>query len=1088
MHRPARLTALLTSLLVPGLLALGAAPPAAAAVGPPVALEAGSTPDTRPFPDDAFTVVDGSQRTGRRVALPTAGCAAQGPAACAVLALLNQLDGFDVRPRVRLPFTAAVDLRTITPATVRVEGPGGFSTGLVQLVQDPSTGTVTGLPDDYLQQGTTYTLVVAAGIRAADGSEVAVCASGCATGATARRTSFTTMTTTDVLDDARAALDSGAAYSAASIADAERTLRFDTAADGSRSVFPGSATGTVITRSDQERTDPAASGAFTTRPVTNTAKTYAFYGFGSFTSPQYLRPDVTIASPPTGSSATPVGKARLGVAMVSPAPSASCIKPVVFGHGFTRNKTDVFLAADTLGLSNLAVFATDVPGHSYGPASTYSVTAEGRTTTGSLLGRGRDLNGDGAIANGEGSSAGGANGALGSRDALVQAVVDVMALVRALERGVDVDGNGTVDTCTGEGAVTYYGQSFGGIYGAMLLGTDPRVRSGATNVPGGPITEVTRLGGFRPLLAGSLAAATPTVSLNGGPGLFGFTESMPLRRDPRVDGPVQGAVPIQDFLASTTWLQRSGSPESYVPRLRPGAAFADKRVLVQVAYGDGTVPNPTSAELLRAGDLYDSTWVYRNDRTPNAANNPHGHLLDPFLPAHFESQEQIRRFLGENEERDPDTPEKPNWEPALAKAGSTPSTDYRLQLDCLHYPDPQTGQPQTRTSPADECTDRSAQVVSAAPTRDRYVALPTARRVVDTRAGLGTTKGPKTGRFTVDLSGTVPDAGATTAVLNVTVLNATRRGFVVVFPAGAPQPPTSNVNVEAAVPGQRANTQANEVFVKLSQRRAVDVVVDSTTAEVVVDVVGYLTPNAAPGAGRLGPVPVQRLLDTRTTAEPLRTGPVVVDLAGTPAATATSVLLNVTATRTTGRGFVTAHPTGTPRPETSNVNYERGQTQANEVLVRVGEGGKVTLDVATAAALVVDLVGAVSPPDASGGGDWSALTAPRRVLDTRGTVEGRRTGRVELTLPTTLPADVTGVVLNVTAVGADRPGFVTVFPGGSAVPATSNVNFGTAVAQANEVLTGVGSGRTVSLLVDGAGAPRTHLVVDVVGYLRAPAA
>ena len=42
-----------------------------------------------------------------------------------------------------------------------------------------------------------------------------------------------------------------------------------------------------------------------------------------------------------------------------------------------------------------------------------------------------------------------------------------------------------------EGAVTYYGQSFGGIYGTMLLGTDPRVRAGVANVPGGPVTEVT---------------------------------------------------------------------------------------------------------------------------------------------------------------------------------------------------------------------------------------------------------------------------------------------------------------------------------------------------------------------------------------------------------------------------------------------------------------------------------------------------------------------------------------------------------------------------------------------------------------------
>ncbi len=1072
-------TALL-GLLVPGLLLAGTAAPAAAAAAP-VALESGSTPTTRPFPDDAFTVADAAQTTGRRVNLPTAGCA---PVVCATLAQINRLDGFDVRPRVTLPFTAAVDLRTVTPSTVRIEGPGGFSTGLVQLVQDPTDGTVAGFPDQYLAPATTYTLVIGSGLKAADGSAVTVSPTGAA-----RRTTFTTMTSTDVLDDARAALDSGAAYTAASIGASERTLRFDTAADGQPSIFPGSTTGTTISRSEQVKSDTATAGAFQTRPVTNTAKTFGFYGFGSITSPQYLRPDVTIATPASGSSVTPVGKARLGVAMVAPTPSAACIKPVVFGHGFTRTNLDLFVVADTLGTSNLAVFATDVPGHGFGPASAYTVTAGGTSRTGALLGRGTDLDRDGAISSFEGSVAGAAAAAIGSRDALVQAVVDNMALVRALERGVDVDGNGTLDTCTGEGSVTYYGQSFGGTYGTILLGTDPHVRAGVANVGGaGPVTEIIRLGAFRPLLGANLGAAG---LLNGPPGLSGFTESMPLRRDPKVSDPRQGAIPIQETLAESTWVQRSGSPEAYAPRLRPGATFGDKRVLMQVAYGDGTVPNPTAAEVLRAGDLYDNTWVFRSDRTAAAATDPHGFLLDPFLPAHFEGQEQIRRFLGENEERDPDTADKPNWEPALAKLGSTPSTDYRVQLDCLHYPDPQTGSGQTRTSPAADCTDRSAEVTAAsAPTATRFVALPTAQRVVDTRTGLGTSQGPKTGRFTVDLGSAVPDVGATTAVLNVTVLNATRRGFVVVFPSGARQPGTSNVNVEAAVPGKLANTQANEVFVRLSQRRQVDVVVDSTTAQVVVDVVGYLTPNANPAAGRLKTVPVSRLLDSRTTAERSRSGEVVVDLTGTPAATATAVILNVTATETTGRGFITAYPTGTTKPETSNVNYERGQTQANEVLVRVGQGSKVTLDVATAAAVVVDLVGAVDAPGTSGGSDYASLATPQRLLDTRngtGVKAGRKRGTVDLVLPSTLPAGVTGVVLNVTAVGADRPGFVTVFPGGTAVPATSNVNFSTGLAQANEVLTAVGAGRTVSLFVGGARDPQTHLVADVVGYLTAPA-
>ncbi|MCW2606635.1 MAG: hypothetical protein JWO60_1328, partial [Frankiales bacterium] len=954
MRRPVLPAPLLAAALLAG--GLAALPANAQTPSSTVVLESGGTPDTRPFPDDVFTVPDAAQATGLRVALPADGCEADGT--CADLAVLNTLDGFDVRPRVALPFSGPVDLGSITGDSVHVDGPDGFRTSLTQLVQDPSTGDVSGYPVAYLRPATRYTLVVGSGIRDADGSAVApVCAGGpCPPGTDLRRTTFTTMTTTSVLDRVRTALDDGSAYRAAGIADAARTLRFDTADSGTRSVFPTSDTSTRIERRDQVLADPSAAGAFTTTAVPNTARSFAFYGFGSITSPQYLTPSVRIPTVPTTQTPAPTGSARLGVAMAAPAPVAgSCLKPVVFGHGFTRSKYDLFLAADTLGDSRLAVFATDVVGHGSGSGSTYRVTtAAGTVTTGTALGRGRDLDRDGTISDTEGV---GTAGIVSSRDGLLQTVVDQMALVRALQQGVDVDGDGTVDTCTGPGAVAYYGQSFGGIYGTMLLGSDPSVRVGVPNVAGGPVPEVSRLGGFRPLLAASLGRLA-----NGGPGLSGFTESLPLRRGAPVRDPLQGSLPIQEALARATWATRSGSPEAYAPRLARTGAFSSKEVLFQVAYGDGTVPNPTSGELLRAGDLYDRAWVYRNDRTADAASNPHGFLLNPFLPAHGQAQEQIRQLLasGGADVVDPDG-DGPVWE--NADRGS--ATDYRLQLDCLHYPDPQTGLGQVRTSPAADCSDASTSVVPArGDDALRLVTLPAATRVLDTRAAGGSRV---TGRVSVDLRGVVPDAAAQAAVLNVTVTGATGAGHVVVFPAGAPVPPTSNVNVQAAVPGRDAATQANEAVVRLSQDRRVDLDV-ATTAHVVVDVVGYLTTRTPGGSGRLEPVAAQRLLDTRTTSEPRRTGDVEVDLSGTPAATATAVVLNVTAASPLARGYVVAHATGTPEPATSNVNFERGRTQANEVVVAVGPGGKVTLGVAGGpTAVVVDLVGLVRPVPTAGG-------------------------------------------------------------------------------------------------------------------------
>lgn len=1091
MHRRLPLPLLVAGALALGGLATpaGAVSAAAPADGPPAALQAGSTPETRPFPDNAFSVADPAQKTGRRIALPTAGCPAIGPSRCNELALINTLDGFDVRPRVTLPFTAAVDLRTITADTVRIEGPGGFRTGLVQLVLDPITGTVAGQPADYLAPGTTYTLVVDEGIRTALGGVVAPCPPGaCPAGDTARRTAFTTLSSTAVLDQVRAALDEGSAYTAAGIAEADRTLRFDTADDGQPSIFPADGLTTTITTRSQTNADGTLDPA---QPVPNTAQSYATYGVGSLTSPQYLQAGNTIAPGPTGRAPEPTGNARLSVTMLAPAKKVgTCMKPVIFGHGFTGSNLNVFLAADTLGTSDLAIFATDVVGHGFGPNSTYTVTPDGGAPrSGKLFGRGVDLDGNGTITNTEGAAALGANSVVGSRDALIQTVVDNMALVRALRRGVDVDGDGTVDTCTGEDdAVGYYGQSFGGIYGTMLLGTDPDVQSGVPNVPGGPITEITRLGGFRPLLAQNLATNVPALR-NGPPGLYGFTESMPLRRDPQVVEPQQGAVPIQQELVRNSWVQRSGSPEAYAPALAPGARFADKRVIVQVAYGDATVPNPTAAELLRAGKLYDRTWVYRNDRTANAANNPHGFLLNPTLPAHAEGQEQIRRFLAGEDAVDPDTAAGETWEPATPRDDATPpSTDYRVQLDCLHFPDPQTGAPPTPTpATAVDCTDRSNQLTAPLPpARDRYVPLPAPTRVVDTRRGLGAPRGKAEGRLRVDLAGLVPDAGASAVVLNVTALSAERAGHLVVLPAGAPDPGTSNVNVRAARPG-RIDAVANEAIVKLSQDRAVDVRLVGTRTDVLVDVVGYLTPNA-PTGGRITPLVGQRVLDTRTTTTPLRQGAFELDLGGTVASGASSVLLNVTATLPQGSGHLSVYPSQTARPATSNVNVERGQTQANEVLVQVGADGKVVLYASVETAIVVDVLGRVDPPSAAAGADYRALDVPQRVLDTRrglGGPTGRVRGVLDLDLSQSVPDGATAVVLNVTALGATRPALVSVFPTSQAPPRSSNVNLVPGSVQANEVLSPLG-GDKVSLRVGGADAPATFLVADVVGYLTAP--
>jgi uncharacterized protein (DUF1501 family) len=111
---------------------------------------------------------------------------------------------------------------------------------------------------------------------------------------------------------------------------------------------------------------------------------------------------------------------------------------------------------------------------------------------------------------------------------------------------------------------------------------------------------------------------------------------------------------------------------------------------------------------------------------------------------------------------------------------------------------------------------------------------------------------------------------------------------------------------------------------------------------------------------------------------------------------------------------------------------------------------------------------------------------PQRLFDTRNGVGGRRAalGRQETwTFPlgsvAGLPADATAVALNVTAVDATAPTFVTVWPGGTARPTTSNLNPSNAAAVPNLVVVRLGGANGVSFFNN---AGSVHLIADLAGY------
>ncbi|MER6314271.1 hypothetical protein ABT237_10940 [Streptomyces sp. NPDC001581] len=236
-----------------------------------------------------------------------------------------------------------------------------------------------------------------------------------------------------------------------------------------------------------------------------------------------------------------------------------------------------------------------------------------------------------------------------------------------------------------------------------------------------------------------------------------------------------------------------------------------------------------------------------------------------------------------------------------------------------------------------------------------------------------------------------------------------------------------------------------------------------------------------------------RLLDTRdgtgAAAGPvLPYGTTRVKIGGNSGipAGATAVALNLTVTNARSAGHVTAYPSGTEQPDTSNVNFVAGQTVPNMTIVPVGADGYVEFvnrshgDVD----LIADVTGYFTRTNASG---YTSLD-PARIVDSReglgtsrGQVNGQSTFPVQIAGQAGVPSrGVTAVALNVTVTNPKSAGHLTLFPSGQQAPSTSNVNFTSGQTIANSVIVPVGSDGRIN--IRNGGWDPADVIVDVVGY------
>lgn len=670
-------------------------------------------PSGGPFPSDRFTVEDETNNTGLAVALPKPDCATR-PSDCADLDVINTLDGFSLRPRLSIPFDGPIDLTTATSQTVfllrlrsardddREEQTGERAfdrrrinesrddtiqiIGINRVVWDPLANTLHAESDDVLDQHTRYTLIVTDGVHDLFGAAVKASEEfwrfrhsiDFGHGHDQRLKAYR-KELLEALEAARDAGISGAHIAVASVfttesvtavmerirdqvhADTPQPADFLLGPGRTRTVFPLSEVKSVIFN-QQIATAPlfnqAADQSFSLRLLPGAPDVVGQIAFGKYISPDYETSAKVIPHVATRAGVPAVQRtAEVVFNLFTPSgPKPPRGWPVaIWGHGRTDSKEGfVYTVAASMAANGIATIAINVVGHGFGPLSTLTVNrTSGPAVTFLSGGRGIDQDGDGVIDSTEGLFAAPPQTIIGPRDGQRQTVVDLMQLVRVIQVGMDLDGDGVADLDPSR--IYYFGQSLGGNYGIQFLALEPNVRAGVPNVPGGPWVEVERLGALRFILGQRLAARVPSLINVPDPTGIVFNENLPLRNQLPLTNTVPGAMEIQEVIDHTAWVSMSGDPLGYVSHIRrhPLDGVEAKPVIIQFAKGDETVPNPTTTALLRAGDLADRATLYRNDlahaANPTVPKNPHFFILRIVNPVFrvfaFAAQHQIAEFF-----------------------------------------------------------------------------------------------------------------------------------------------------------------------------------------------------------------------------------------------------------------------------------------------------------------------------------------------------------------------------------------------------------------------------------------------------------
>jgi hypothetical protein len=310
--------------------------------------------------------------------------------------------------------------------------------------------------------------------------------------------------------------------------------------------------------------------------------------------------------------------------------------------------------------------------------------------------------------------------------------------------------------------------------------------------------------------------------------------------------------------------------------------------------------------------------------------------------------------------------------------------------------------------------------------------------------------------------------------VNLTAADPSADGYLTAWPCDQTRPDTSAVNFA------RGGASSTHAIVSLSASMTFCVYASQDT-DVIVDVFGgFLTMDNPIVPARLRLITPQRIFDSRSTPGPIPSGSVTrIKVPNALVQGVVAGVVNITAVSPATSGYITVFACLSGRTDVSNLNFEAGESaQANGAIVPIDLSRHVCLKNEGDTEILVDVFAmfdGVNNP-----GLLYQAAAPVRLLDTRSGVGGWRgqASRGE-TLELAIPGEGAMAVGNVTVVGAQGDGYLTMWNGEGTPPNISNLNFAAGASIPNFAVSEISAG---GIAIHNGDAGGHHVLFDLTGW------